>query len=238
MPTVSFSTDSFSTVRCVAFDIDDTLYLERDYVQSGFEALDALVRERFGAAGFAKRAWAAFERGVRGTTFDVALAECGVAASPEEIAALVAAYRAHRPKIVLQADAVECLAALAGRVRMAVVSDGPLAAQQSKAAALGLAQWCEPILLTEALGPGLGKPHPAAFEAIEQATGMRGQQCLYVADNPAKDFQGPRALGWRTIRIRRPLGLHFAVAEPALWDVELASLDKLAKLLGLGNRGG
>ena len=31
----------------------------------------------------------------------------------------------------------------------------------------------------------------------------------FLADNPAKDFQAPDALGWRTLRIRRPGGLHF-----------------------------
>ncbi|RIK83168.1 MAG: HAD family hydrolase [Planctomycetota bacterium] len=230
-------TASFSTVHCVVFDIDDTLYLERDYVKSGFEALAPLVRERFGAIGFADRAFAAFERGIRGTTFDVALAECGVAASPHEIAELVAAYRAHRPKIALATDAARCLADLHGRLPVAVVSDGPLVAQQNKTAALGLAEWCDPILLTEALGAGLGKPHPAAFEMVERAAGTRGEQCLYVADNPAKDFQAPRALGWRTLRIRRPLSLHYATAEPLFWDAELANLDKLAELLNLGKRG-
>ena len=230
-------TDSFLTIRCVVFDIDDTLYLERDYVKSGFDALDPLVRERFGTIGFADRAFAAFERGVRGTTFDVALAECGIAASPREIAELVAAYRAHHPKIALATDAARCLADLHGRLPIAIVSDGPLAAQENKAAALGLAQWCDPILLTEALGVGLGKPHPAAFEMVEHETGLRGEQCLYVADNPAKDFQAPHTLGWRTLRIRRPLSLHYAVAEPLLWDAELASLDNLADLLNLGKRG-
>jgi putative hydrolase of the HAD superfamily len=227
----------FAAVRCVVFDIDDTLYLERDYVKSGFDALDPIVRERFGASGFAGRAWARFEQGVRGSTFDVALGECGVAASPEQIAELVAAYREHHPKISLAADAHECLTALVGRVRIAAVSDGPLASQQNKASALGLSRWCDPVLLTASLGADRGKPHPAAFEQVQQAVGVEGEQCLYVADNPAKDFQGPRSLGWRTIRVRRPLGLHFAVEQPVLWDEELANLGRLAEMLGLGSGG-
>ncbi|MEX2186825.1 MAG: HAD family hydrolase [Pirellulales bacterium] len=226
-----------STVRCVTFDIDDTLYLERDYVRSGFRAVDAVVVERFGAAGFARAAWEAFERGVRGTIFDEALAQCGVAASAAEIADLVAAYRRHMPEVALLDDAAECLSAIAGSFALAAISDGPLESQRNKAEALGLGRWCDPVVLTATLGPGRGKPHAAAFEIVEQTSGCRGEQCVYVADNPAKDFQGPRMLGWRTVRVRRPLGLHFAVDGPVNWDVELADLGGLAELLGLGSRG-
>jgi putative hydrolase of the HAD superfamily len=209
----------FAAVRCVVFDIDDTLYLERDYVKSGFAAVDEFVRTRFGSSGFGDAAWAAFERGVRGTTFNEALAECGVTANADDLAALVAAYRDHAPRISLLPDAAACLGSLEGR------------------AALGLARWCEPILLTAALGTDRGKPHPFAFEEVERLTGFRGEACLYVADNPAKDFAGPRSLGWRTIRVRRPLGLHFSVDGPVCWDLEMADLGSLADLLNLGNRG-
>jgi putative hydrolase of the HAD superfamily len=222
-----------STVRCVVFDIDDTLYLERDYVRSGLLAVDAVAVERHGAKGFAARAWEAFECGVRGTIFDEALAQCGASASPADIADLVTIYREHVPNILLLADAEACLAALVRSFALAAVSDGPLASQRNKAAALGLERWCDPVVLTATLGGGRGKPHTAAFALVEQATGFRREQCVYVADNPAKDFQGPRRLGWRTVRVRRPLGLHFAVNEPVNWDVELPDLGKLGKLLTL-----
>ena len=48
---------------------------------------------------------------------------------------------------------------------------------------------------------------------------------VYVADNPRKDFIAPRALGWRTVRIRRRGGEHVAygaaAAEAAEREVEL-----------------
>jgi putative hydrolase of the HAD superfamily len=227
--------EQFATIRCVVFDIDDTLYLERDYVRSGFAAMDRVVSERFQASGFAAKAWELFEQGIRGNTFDLALRACGVEAAPAEIEALVTAYRQHVPAIALATDAAECLAAIEGKVAIAAISDGPFDSQHNKALALGLARWCQPVVLTATLGEGMGKPHPAAFERVEQATGFRGEECVYLADNPAKDFQGPRGLGWRTIRIRRPLGLHYAVDDPVNWDVEVADLGKLARLLKLAD---
>lgn len=215
------------TVRCVVFDVDDTLYLERDYVRSGFAAVGAEVRARWTVADFAERAWRLFEEGARGDVFDRVLRACGVACSTDDVAALVACYREHRPEIRLLDDARACLERLAPRLRLAALTDGPVASQRAKVLALGLDRWLAPIVVTGELGPGLGKPHPEGFRRIEAATGEGGSACLYVADNPAKDFAGPRALGWRTVRIRRPGGLHADRPSGDDVDREIASLEEL-----------
>ena len=40
------------TVRCVAFDLDDTLYLERDYVRSGFWAVGRWIESHVAVTDF------------------------------------------------------------------------------------------------------------------------------------------------------------------------------------------
>jgi putative hydrolase of the HAD superfamily len=75
--------------------------------------------------------------------------------------------------------------------------------------ALRLERWFEPIVYTAALGPGSGKPAVRAFESIEAAWGLSGSSLVYVADNPGKDFAGPRRLGWLAIRLRDPRQLRF-----------------------------
>lgn len=189
---------------CFVFDLDDTLYPERDFVRSGFAAADDWLRCAHGVDGLAEAAWAAFERGVRGTTFDVALAELNVSPSRELIAALVAVYRRHSPKLRLAPDAAACLDALEGRASLALVTDGPWRTQANKLRALGLDGRFEPAVLTGRLSPGFEKPHPRAFELVASRT--QADELVYVADNPAKDFLAPRRLGWRTVRIRRPAG--------------------------------
>ena len=58
-------------------------------------------------------------------------------------------------------------------------------------------------------------------------------ECVYVADNPTKDFAAPRALGWHTVRIRRPGGLHAGLAHsPHEVDHEITSLTELRHLPG------
>jgi putative hydrolase of the HAD superfamily len=218
--------------RLVVFDIDDTLYMERDYVRSGFAAIGAWARRELGVHDLEDRAWAAFEAGVRGRIFDEALVACGVQANGSLVPRLVDVYRSHTPTIELLDDVNAWLSARPSDVALAVVTDGPLVSQRAKAAALGLAGWADPIVFTDALGPGRGKPHPDAFECVEAASGMVGASCAYVADNPAKDFAGPRGRGWRTVRVRRTGSLHDAVASGDDVDAEVSGFTALDDALG------
>lgn len=222
-----------SPTHVVVFDIDDTLYLERDYVRSGFRAVGAWAHQELGLADLGEQASAAFEDGVRGSIFDVALANAGLEVTPELITQLVACYRQHVPDIKLLDDARACLneLGLSAEMVVAIVTDGPLASQSAKVRSLGLADWSQDVIFTETLGAGFGKPHPRAFELIEQRFGARGDQCVYVADNPAKDFVAPHQMGWMTIRVRRKQGLHFAADGGDDINHEAADLHDLMALI-------
>ena len=220
-----------ASVQCVVFDIDDTLYLERDYVRSGFLAVDRWVQEQLGVSGFFDKAWSAFERGIRGRIFDVVLESMGVCDVSELVPEMVEVYRSHDPKIQLLPDARECLEFAERMPCRAAVTDGPLVSQKAKAKALGLDKWLDPIVFTAELGPDWSKPSPRAFEMIQKRAGLPGAACLYVADNPAKDFRGPASLGWRTVRIRRPGSLHENVPSGEDVEVEVMDLRALIDLL-------
>ena len=220
-----------SSVRCLVFDIDDTLYLERDYVKSGFGVLDQWVQDRMGVSGFFDVAWSAFEQGVRGRIFNVALEALGVENIADLIPQMVQVYRTHEPAIELLADARDCLEVTSKMPWRAAVTDGPLASQKAKAKALGLDRWLDPIVFTEEHGPDWGKPSPRAFALIQEQAGVSGSACLYVADNPKKDFGGPAKLGWHTVRIRRPKSLHQDVPSGDDVEVEISDLGALVELL-------
>ena len=196
----------------VVLDIDDTLYLERDYVRSGFRAVGRLLAAR-GVEGAGDELWAGFEAGVRHDAFDRLLSGRGMTPEPGLVGELVDCYRHHHPDIGLLPDAECFLGQLAGRPA-AAITDGPLQSQRAKAAALGLGRWLDPVVLTADLGPGRSKPHHAAYELLERHFGMPAERCWYVGDNPVKDFVAPLQRGWSAVRIRRPLSLHEALDTP------------------------
>jgi putative hydrolase of the HAD superfamily len=217
-------------VECIVFDVDDTLYLERDYVRSGFAAVGRWVAEERGVSGFGQECWALFERGVRRSTFDQAAAALGMGTDSATIGGLVDVYREHTPDIQLLPDARDFLDRHPSAA-MAVITDGPKVAQRAKIEALGLADRIETIFVTAEIGPDAGKPSEVAFEHVQRATSVPHRACCYVGDNPAKDFVAPRALGWRTVRVRRFGSLHENAPSGPDVDRELASMTDLARAI-------
>jgi putative hydrolase of the HAD superfamily len=223
--------------RVVVFDLDDTLYLERDFVRSGFAAVGGWLEANYGVGAFEAHAWDLFLAGRRGDVFDRALPQLGLDPQPALIRRLVAVYREHLPTIRLEPAAADLLAALSGRCRLAVLTDGYHDTQRRKIAALALDTRCRPIICTDRWGREHWKPDPRGFLHIQQALEAPPERCIYIGDNPAKDFRAPKALGWRTLRLRHPQGEH-ARAAPASplddADVTVTSLAEVnvADLLG------
>ncbi|MBV9303141.1 MAG: HAD family hydrolase [Acidobacteriaceae bacterium] len=222
-------------VGCLVFDIDDTLYLEREYVRSGFCAVGEWIRENQGVESFFEEAWREFEGGRRREIFNVALLKFGIDPSQELIQALLSVYRNHNAKITLLPDSEECLRRVAGKVFIGVISDGAVAGQRIKVGRLGLAARCDHIILTESLGLEYSKPHPRAFMEMQKVANCAPEACVYVADNPVKDFVSPIKLGWRTIRVRRAGGIHCGLgcSEDSQPEAEMDDLNQLPRVLGL-----
>ena len=195
-------------VRVFCFDLDDTLFSESDYVESGLRAAGALVDsdapgpEPAGAWLVAlwrrERARDAFQRLLlwRGLDAEVWLAR------------LKEAYRAHQPEIQPRAGVLDALRALTDRgARLAIVSDGLLDVQRRKWAALRLPFAFAPIVFTDERGRPYWKPHPWAFELVMQSHPPPAR-FFYVGDNPTKDFIAPNRLGWTTVMVRDRRNLH------------------------------
>jgi putative hydrolase of the HAD superfamily len=215
--------------RALILDLDDTLYLEREYVRSGFAAVGRYMAEMAAIPDFGERCWVLFERGVRGTTFDRVLSECGLRSSIEP-AELIEVYRRHTPTLELLQDVTPFLHAWPADRPLGLITDGPVASQSAKIAALGLDHRLHPIVFSDAFGTEFRKPHVKPFETVEKALGLRPDQLTYLADNPRKDFVAPRRRGWRTIRIRRSLGEHSQRDDPGdcAADSEIASFAELS----------
>lgn len=218
----------------VAFDLDDTLILEEEYVRSGFRAVDAWLRKRCGVRGLFEVAHGLHEAGVRGQVFDLALAELGHRPDPTLVARMVRIYREHTPDIRLLPDARVCLHRLRRTgTPLALVTDGPRTAQRQKLNALLLAPFFQEIVISDQLGKGRSKPHVAPFMAVMNAFPSEEARFVYVGDNPVKDFATPRALGWTTVRVRRERGQYAALEAPPPYaaHTEVGDLKQLDEVL-------
>lgn len=197
--------------QLAAFDLDDTLYPEREFVQSGFAAVAQHLDDLgvIDAESFFHTATSLFIAGARGNIFDLALERLAVDYPAARIGELVRVYREHQPQIRPFADSPNLLKLLKEKgVVLALISDGPFPTQQNKLRALGLEAFFDHLLFTGAHGEDWGKPSPRAFQEVMERSGVQAAACVYVADNPGKDFVGPNRLGWHTIRVRETIGLY------------------------------
>lgn len=210
----------------IVFDLDDTLYLERDFAFSGYRYLDGWMKERKGIKGFGNACRKMFEDGERRQVFNRALESLGHSGNSDLIPDLVEAYRGHPPQISLAPDAARYLERRRGP--FGLITDGPAAMQNAKIIALGLDRWIRHIRKTGDWPQGYGKPHPRAYEEME-GLAADGGPMIYIADNPAKDFVTPKARGWITVQIRRIGAVHspHAKDDAHAAHVEITSFDEL-----------
>lgn len=223
--------------RALVFDLDDTLYLERDYVLSGMRAVSdwAEVALHLPASHSFHELTQLFAEGVRGDTFDRWLSSHGLEPAGL-VPTVVKVYRSHLPQIAPLPGLEGLLRNLASRCLIGLVTDGYFEVQQRKFAALRLQVPFQAVVYSDLIGRAAWKPSPRPFQLALQRLGVSAEETVYVGDNPVKDFRGARPLGIRTIRLRHPGGLYRHL-EPATVqdapDAEITQLDDLSAALAI-----
>ncbi len=218
------------TVLLIVLDMDDTLYLEQDYVRSGFQSVDAWLVADCDTNGFFERAWHYFLSGRRNDIFNQVLRDFNLE-DDKRVLKMVEVYRTHEPDIQLLPDARSFLMNHAS-TELAIISDGHSVSQWAKVRSLQLVERVGTIIITNDWGREYWKPHPRAFETVQQ--GYSPGNCVYIADNPLKDFIAPATLGWMpSVRVRRTGSLHGDIPTPESC-IEVRTLDEAATLFYKG----
>jgi putative hydrolase of the HAD superfamily len=192
-------------LKAIVFDLDDTLYSERDFVLSGFRAvanwasLNMSIDSELGYATLLRL----YREGVRNNTFNHWL-EIHQIDRPEIITKLLDIYRQHLPQITPFSEAIDLLKTLTGSYQIGLVSDGYLAVQQQKWSSLNLDSFFDAVVFSDKLGRENWKPSTAPFELVLQQLDVPPQLSVYIGDNPQKDFLGARQLGMSTIQFKHP----------------------------------
>ncbi|MEH6588504.1 MAG: HAD family hydrolase [Halioglobus sp.] len=184
------------------FDLDDTLYDERTYVDSGLMAV-----AKYGLAYFGWEVESSYrfmqyvlEKKGRGHIFDLWLETHG-RMSKKLVAECVRVYRHHTPDIKLSGSAAELLPSVALEYPLYLVTDGHKIAQRKKVEALEIMPLFRRVLITHRFGLRHSKPSTYCFNLIRNAEKCGWNDLVYVGDNPAKDFVNIKRNGVHTIRL-------------------------------------
>ena len=193
-----------SDVDAVVFDLDDTLYSEKDYVRSGYIAVARKFPE---VENMAEKLWSAFEKKL--PSIDFVLEKEGLLNEANKALALEA-YRFQTPVISLYPGVREFLMRLKKTKKLGLITDGRPEGQRAKIEALGIADLFDSIVVTDELGGAeFRKPCVRAFEITRERLGISFEKMIYVGDNVVKDFVAPEKLGMQSCHFQNPDGLYF-----------------------------
>lgn len=220
----------------VAFDLDDTLYFERDFLESGLKAVAHELQEQ----GILKSHEALHILHSKPTPaegidalVDTINSLHGACIIP--VAEILRIYRSHFPSIELRVGAAVLLRELQRlRIRIALITDGRSETQRNKIRALGLDDYVNPDFIIISEETGADKTSPGPFNRLA-ALCPEEDSFVYIGDNPAKDFHWPNEMGWTTIQIDNPKGTTIHPQTPSPLQIYNAKyhIRHLSEFLGI-----
>ena len=195
-----------SEIKGVIFDLDDTLYSEKEYVRSGFKAVSDFL-----GGGYEERLWRFFEAGE--PAIDRLLEELN---RQNDKAEALSVYRSHKPDIHLYDGVLDLLKQLRSEgKKLGLITDGRPDGQRNKIEALRLELLFDDMIITDELGgPQFRKPCDIAFRIMQTRWKLSASQMVYIGDNPAKDFQAPQQLGMKWVLLRNQGGIYAQDGNP------------------------
>lgn len=172
-------------VEAVIFDLDDTLYSEKEYVRSGYHK----IAQWLGKSDVEDQLWAVFLCG--GKALDEVLEE-------KDRGEALHIYRFQQPDIHPYPGVKEMLMRIQSRKKVGIITDGRPEGQRAKLKALDLA--VDYVIVTDELGGAeYRKPCTLAFEKMQQIFDVPFEKMVYIGDNTKKDFIAPEKLGMKWI---------------------------------------
>lgn len=193
--------DNSQPIKGVIFDLDDTLYSEKEYVKSGYKKIAAFLEKE---DAFEKM-WNYFQEGK--TAIDCYLDEIG---KMDKKAECLKIYREQMPDIKLYDGVIELMHTLVDKgIKVGIITDGRPEGQRNKLKALGLDNLVKDIIITDELGgTQFRKPNDISFRIMQCRWRMPFENMIYIGDNLKKDFMAPKQLGMQWIWVNNEQGIY------------------------------
>ena len=188
-------------MRVVIFDLDDTLYPEKEYVKSGYTAI---ANEYPQIKNMSERLWSAFLEGKQ--AIDYVLDQENLIGEKDNCLKI---YRYHSPQIHFFDGVKEMLLRIKKTKMIGIITDGRPEGQKAKIDALHLGEFANKIIITDELGGSeYRKPNTRAFEMMQDFFKCDFSEMCYIGDNIKKDRIAPEKLGITFIHFDNKEGLY------------------------------
>ncbi|MGH1538762.1 MAG: HAD family hydrolase [Gammaproteobacteria bacterium] len=227
--------DNFSSIRCVVFDLDDTLWPCEPVIVNAEIALYEWFKEHYPRIS---NQYSLEDVRKQRTNFALRnphIAHDVTALRKQSLLELaqefdypmglasdgLALFRKHRNKVSLFDDALPTISKLREHFSTGVITNG-----NADLNAIGLSEYFNFIVTAEEAGAA--KPDKTIFELAQKKINLSSHELLYVGDHPIIDVLGSNSSGWKSLWFN-------PYSEPWMEDVkpdaEIQSLSEIPSLL-------
>jgi len=210
--------------KVIAFDLDDTLYKEIDFLKSAYIEIASIVDKSHSETLYNNM----ISNYYKGNNVFKFISETYPAYTVER---LLKIYREHYPSISLSNEEWNVLLKLKTEAITGLITDGRSLTQRNKIKALGLENYFDKIVISEEIG--YSKPDIRLFNEFKK---YDVSQYYYVANDTRKDFVTPNRIGWITICLldvnnQNIQKQDFSLSEDYLPQIKIKTLNALLNII-------
>ncbi len=220
-------------IQAVIFDLDDTLYLESDFVASGYREVARHIARKYGCSfrDVFHTMMSVFVTHGRENVLPVIVRRYLGDGVP--LSEFVEVYRNHSPRIHLFPGYPGLLRRLRNSYKLGIITDGHPEVQKRKVHSLGLERMIDRIIYTWEYGMDMQKPHPQPFMMMMNCLQTRPDSTLFVGDNTEKDCKGAHGVGMKYVHVpvQASVGCKSEPLSADKADYVLDSLYQLPRIL-------
>jgi len=196
----------FAQIRCVVFDLDDTLWPCEPTIMKAERELYKWLKEHYSRVTDHYTLEDLITHRANYALLNPQVAHDMTALRNLSLAEIaqqfdypiamandgLALFRHYRNKVDLFDDALPTIMKLNGRFKVGVITNG-----NADLVAIGLSDHFDFIVTAEEAG--VAKPNSAIFEYARNKVNLESHELLYVGDHPAFDVVGAKASGWKSL---------------------------------------
>lgn len=188
-------------IKCICFDLDNTLFPEASYYKECYQEIARLfflgeegqIVKKMIEIRHQERDYLVFQKIIESYHLDQTFLHY-----------FVDIYRTHQANISLFPDAENFLNFKNPSLKYGLLTNGSEKTQKNKLKCLGLEESFDFIFVTgEFLPRDEWKPNKKAFELIPEHTKIKFSECLFVGDLVEKDILGALNVGMHAVLIDR-----------------------------------
>ena len=175
----------------IVFDLDDTIFYEKNYVMSGFNEIDQYLRSQYGIKNAAQTLKKYFFEGAK-DPIEKFCQELNLNIKQQ----LICLMRESIPSIKARPGIIQLLKKLKSKnYEIGIITNGRSLTQRKKIEALNIQYFIDILLISEEIG--FAKPELEIFK--EYMLQSRKKKFLFIGNNPVIDINPTKELKWKTI---------------------------------------